>query len=152
MNDAKNILKKNKLRPTIQRVAIVEYIIEKHKVHITASKLLKYLKNKKINISLATIYNNLNELSIYVFDTSNKNLKRIEVVKADIFYNVKLKNLSENFKEHILNYFYANKNYKIYKFKTKLQKKFILKNLALDKKSDVKKLQRNSWDVSMTCV
>lgn len=64
-----------------------------------------------------------------------------EVVKADIFYNVKLKNLSENFKEHILNYFYANKNYKIYKFKTKLQKKFILKNLALDKKSDVKKLQ-----------
>ena len=49
--------------------------------------------------------------------------------------------MSENFKEHILNYFYANKNYKIYKFKTKLQKKFILKNLALDKKSDVKKLQ-----------
>ncbi len=63
MNDAKNILKKNKLRPTIQRVAIVEYIIEKHKVHITAAKLLKYLKNKKINISLATIYNNLNELA-----------------------------------------------------------------------------------------
>ena len=63
MNDAKKILKKSKLRPTIQRVAIVDYIIEKHKVHITAAKLIKYLKNKKINISLATIYNNLNELA-----------------------------------------------------------------------------------------
>ena len=63
MNDTKEILKKSKLRPTIQRVAIVDYIIEKHKVHITAAKLIKYLKNKKINISLATIYNNLNELA-----------------------------------------------------------------------------------------
>ena len=63
MTDAKNILKKKKLRPTIQRVAIVDYIIEKHKVHITAAKLIKYLKSKNINISLATIYNNLNELA-----------------------------------------------------------------------------------------
>ena len=65
-----------------------------------------------------------------------------EVVKASIFYNVKLKNLSKNYKEHILNYFYTNENYKIYKFKTKLKKRFISKNLALDKKSDVKKFQK----------
>ena len=63
MDKAKKILKNNNLRPTIQRVAMVDYIIKKHKVHITAAKLMAYLKYKNINISLATIYNNLNELA-----------------------------------------------------------------------------------------
>ena len=63
MSDAKKILKKGNLRPTSQRIAIVDYIIQKHKVHITAAELINYLKNKDINISLATIYNNLNELA-----------------------------------------------------------------------------------------
>ena len=63
MLKAKEILKKSKLRPTNQRIAIVEYIIQNHKVHITASKLITHLKNKNIEISLATIYNNLNELA-----------------------------------------------------------------------------------------
>jgi len=63
MNNAKKILQKSNLRPTYQRLAILEYILEKHKVHLTAAKLMSYLKNKNINISLATIYNNLNELS-----------------------------------------------------------------------------------------
>ena len=63
MSNAKKILKKGNLRPTTQRIAIINYILKKHKVHVTASKLMSYLKNKNINISLATIYNNLNELA-----------------------------------------------------------------------------------------
>ena len=63
MSKALKILKKNNLRPTTQRVAIINYILLKHKIHITAAKLLKHLKNERINISLATVYNNLNELA-----------------------------------------------------------------------------------------
>ena len=63
MSLSKKILKENNLRPTTQRIAIIEYIIKKHKIHITASKLITYLKDKNINISLATVYNNLNELA-----------------------------------------------------------------------------------------
>ena len=63
MSNAKKVLKKGNLRPTSQRIAIVNYIIQKHKVHITAAKLIKHFKNKDINISLATVYNNLNELA-----------------------------------------------------------------------------------------
>ena len=63
MTQAKKILKNSNLRPTTQRVAIIDYIIQKHKVHITAAKLIAHLKNKDINISLATVYNNLNELA-----------------------------------------------------------------------------------------
>jgi len=63
MNNAKKILQKTNLRPTSQRIAIVSYILERHKVHLTAAKLMSHLKNKNINISLATVYNNLNELA-----------------------------------------------------------------------------------------
>ena len=63
MNNAKKILQKSNLRPTSQRIAILDYILEKHKVHLTAAKLMSHLKNKNINISLATVYNNLNELA-----------------------------------------------------------------------------------------
>ena len=63
MEDSKKILRKKNLIPTSQRISIMDFILDKHKIHITANKLIKYLKNKNINISLATVYNNLNELS-----------------------------------------------------------------------------------------
>tara|TARA_B100001029_G_C14843305_1_gene329559 strand:+ start:244 stop:645 length:402 start_codon:yes stop_codon:yes gene_type:complete len=63
MSEAKNILIKNDLRPTSQRLAIINYILENHKIHITADKLIKHFKEKRINISLATVYNNLNDLA-----------------------------------------------------------------------------------------
>jgi len=63
MFEAKKILLRSNLRPTAQRVAIIKFILQKQKVHITAAKLMTHLKNKNINISLATIYNNLNELA-----------------------------------------------------------------------------------------
>ena len=48
MLEANKILKKINLRPTTQRTAIIEYILQKHKVHITATKLITHLKKKKI--------------------------------------------------------------------------------------------------------
>ena len=63
MKKSKKILLKSNLRPTSQRIAILDYILGKHKVHLTAAKLMSHLKNKNINISLATVYNNLNELA-----------------------------------------------------------------------------------------
>ena len=63
MSKAKKILNKSNLRPTKQRIAILEFILQKNKIHVTASKLIKHLRNKNINISLATIYNNFNELA-----------------------------------------------------------------------------------------
>ena len=45
MSEAKNILIKNDLRPTSQRLAIINYILENHKIHITADKLIKHFKD-----------------------------------------------------------------------------------------------------------
>ena len=56
MDEAKKILKNNNLRPTIQRVAMVDYIIKKHKVHITAAKLMAYLKYKNINFDTSNLF------------------------------------------------------------------------------------------------
>ena len=42
MNNAKKILQKSNLRPTSQRIAILDYILEKHKVHLTVSIYTKY--------------------------------------------------------------------------------------------------------------
>lgn len=76
MKKAKEILKKLKLRPTLQRVAITEILLRKKEVHITAYSLEKLMVKNKIYISRATIYNNLNELS-------NRGFLKKVIVKND---------------------------------------------------------------------
>ena len=76
MKKAKDILKKLKLRPTLQRVAITEILLRKKEVHITAYSLEKLMVKNKIFISRATIYNNLNELS-------NRGFLKKVIVKND---------------------------------------------------------------------
>ena len=76
MKKAKEILKKLKLRPTLQRVAITEILLRKKEVHITAYSLEKLMLKNKIFISRATIYNNLNELS-------NRGFLKKVIVKND---------------------------------------------------------------------
>ena len=56
MNKAKEILKKLKLRPTLQRVSITEILLKKKDVHVTAYSLEKMLIKNKVYISRATIY------------------------------------------------------------------------------------------------
>ena len=76
MRKAKEILKKLKLRPTSQRVAITEILLRKKEVHVTAYSLEKLMVKNKIFISRATIYNNLNELS-------NRGFLKKVIVKND---------------------------------------------------------------------
>ena len=76
MKKAKEILKKLKLRPTLQRVAITETLLRKKEVHVTAYSLEKMLVKSKVYISRATIYNNLNELS-------NRGFLKKVIVKND---------------------------------------------------------------------
>lgn len=80
-----------------------------------------------------------------VTNTFTKNYPKglaCEVAKTSIFLNVKSNNLSKNNKEHIFNFFYKKKNYKIYNFKNNFNKKFIQKNFSIDSKSDLKKIKR----------
>ena len=76
MKEAKEILKKLKLRPTSQRLAITQILLKKKEVHVTAYSLERLMIKNKIFISRATIYNNLNELS-------NRGFLKKVIVKND---------------------------------------------------------------------
>ena len=52
-------LKKNGLKPTLQRNLLVKQLLNGKNRHFTAEDLYDEMKLKKINISLATIYNTL---------------------------------------------------------------------------------------------
>ena len=65
-----------------------------------------------------------------------------EVAKTSIFKKIKEKELSQIEKEHIFNYFYNKKKYKIFNVKSKFDKNFISKNFSLDKKKDRKKIKK----------
>ena len=57
-------LKNAGLRPTKQRIALARMLFEQEKgYHITAEKLHKDALNKGISVSLATIYNTLNQFT-----------------------------------------------------------------------------------------
>ena len=84
MRKAKEILKKLKLRPTSQRVAITKTLLKKKEVHVTAYSLEKMLVKDKVYISRATIYNNLNELSSKGF------LKKVIVKKDKMWFDTNL--------------------------------------------------------------
>ena len=87
LNKLKNILKSLSLRPTPQRIAIIETLLNKGDTHVTAHSLEKMLLRKKCNIAKATIYNNLNELSERGF------LKKVLVEKDKMWFDT---NLSEH--------------------------------------------------------
>ena len=104
MKKAKEILKKLKLRPTLQRVAITEILLRKKEVHVTAYLLEKMLVKNKVYISRATIYNNLNELSSKGF------LKKVIVKKDKMWFDT---NLSKH------HHFYDEEEDKLFDIKEK---------------------------------
>jgi len=64
-----------------------------------------------------------------------------EVAKTKIFQNINNKKLSLNQKEHIFNYFYKKKSYKICNISNKFSKKFLAENFCIDKKTDIKRIK-----------
>jgi spore coat polysaccharide biosynthesis protein SpsF (cytidylyltransferase family) len=63
-----------------------------------------------------------------------------EVAKTNIFKSVNKIRLSSIDKEHIFNYFYKKKTFKIYNISGNFNKKFLNQNFCIDNKSDMKKI------------
>lgn len=84
MDKINSILKKLKLRPTKQRIAIINVLIAEGDTHVTAASLKKILEKYKMKVATATIYNNLNELSEKGF------LKKVLVEKDKMWFDTNL--------------------------------------------------------------
>jgi spore coat polysaccharide biosynthesis protein SpsF (cytidylyltransferase family) len=65
-----------------------------------------------------------------------------EVARANIFRKTKQSVLSKDEKEHIFDYFYKKKKYKIYNLKSNFNKNFLNKDFSIDKKKDIKKIKK----------
>lgn len=86
MSDFKSKIRLLGLRPTQQRITIMQVLSEIGKTHVTARCLLKILSKKNKRISIATIYNNLNELSDRGF------LNKVVVGKEKMWFDTNLAN------------------------------------------------------------
>ncbi len=58
---AVDILRRANLRPTRQRMGLVRLLFEHGNRHVSAEELFKEAKNAGISLSLATVYNTLNQ-------------------------------------------------------------------------------------------
>ncbi len=76
--DALNILKEAKLRPTRQRVSLVSNIFKYGNRHLSAESLHREILNSGEQVSLATVYNTLHQLT---------NLNLLRQVKANASQN-----------------------------------------------------------------
>lgn len=63
MNKHIEILRQHDLRPTQQRLSLAEILLDGSHRHVTAESLRVEVKAKGISMSLATIYNTLNQFS-----------------------------------------------------------------------------------------
>ena len=79
-----DLLKKNNIMPTKQRLELADIIFKKHQ-HITANELIDRIKNSSLPISQATIYNTL-----CTFESKGL-LKMIDIQNNCKFYDTNLK-------------------------------------------------------------
>ncbi len=63
MNNYPELMRAHDLRPTQQRLALAEILFEGAHRHATAEQLRSEVNSKGINMSLATIYNTLNQFT-----------------------------------------------------------------------------------------
>ena len=81
-----SFLKKNGLKPTIQRNLVIKQLLDGKDKHFTAEDLYDQMKLKKKNISLATIYNTLHSF------VEKKILKLISVKEGKAIFCTNMKN------------------------------------------------------------
>ena len=79
-------LKKNGLKPTLQRNLLVKQLLNGKNRHFTAEDLYDEMKLKKINISLATIYNTLHSF------VEKKILKLVSIKEGKTIFCTNMKN------------------------------------------------------------
>ena len=85
INNAINTLKKSPLKVTKQRKKMVELLFKNGDAHVTAEQLFHQVNKKKLNISLATIYNSLNQFKDIGL------IKAVKISSDKIFYDTNTK-------------------------------------------------------------
>ena len=78
---ALNNLKKSPLKVTIQRTRLIEILFKNGDHHFTAEDVHKEVNKKKYNISLATIYNCLNQF------TKHEILKSVRMSSDKVYFD-----------------------------------------------------------------
>ena len=63
MDNHAALLRRHHLRPTRQRIALAEILFDGKDRHVTAEQLRANISSKGIKMSLATIYNSLNQFT-----------------------------------------------------------------------------------------
>ena len=86
MEKIKEILRSKSLKLTKQRLLIASYLFDGDDKHITAEDLFKKLSKSKSKISLATIYNTLNEFY------KNKLINKLSINPEKIYYDTNTSN------------------------------------------------------------
>ena len=85
INNALQMLKNSPLKLTEQRVNLIKLLFKNGACHFTAEEVHKQVNKKKLKISLATIYNSLNQFK------ENGIIKAVKVSSDKIFFDTNLK-------------------------------------------------------------
>ena len=81
-----SFLRKSGLKPTRQRLLLSKLLFSKGDKHFTAEEIRKLVVNKGAKISLATIYNNLNQMVEVGL------LKKRQVTKGGVYFDNNVSN------------------------------------------------------------
>ena len=103
ITNALEMLKKSPLKLTGQRANMIQILFKNGPSHFTAEEIYNEAKKKKIKISLATIYNCLNQFTCYGI------IKSIKVSSDKIYFDT-------NLMEH--HHFFCEKTGKLIDIKT----------------------------------
>ena len=85
-NNFVTFLKRNHLKPTLQRFTLVKLLFDGKNKHFTAEDLYEKVKLKKNKISLATIYNTLHSF------VEKKLLKQVSIKDGKTIFCTNMKN------------------------------------------------------------
>ena len=85
IDKALKMLKTSPLKVTAQRIAMIKLLFKNGASHFTAEAIYEEVNKKKIKISLATIYNCLNQFKEFGI------IKAIKVSSDKIFFDTNLK-------------------------------------------------------------
>ena len=116
---ALKMLEVSPLKVTEQRIAMINLLFKNGAAHFTAEDIYEEVSNKKIKISLATIYNCLNQFKEFGI------IKAIKISSDKIYFDT-------NLKEH--HHFYCIKSSKLFDVETNKVKISKLPKLPRGKK------------------
>ena len=119
INNALKMLEKSPLKLTLQRVNMINLLFKNGASHFTAEDIYKEVNKRKLKISLATVYNCLNQFKEYGI------IKAVKVSSDKIYFDT-------NLKEH--HHFFCNGSGKLTDIKTNQVKISKLPRLPKGKK------------------